>query len=491
MVLLVRIVLTLVFGVAGVSKLLDLSGSRQAMRGFGVPERFARLAGTLLPVAEIVIAVALLFAETAWAGALAALGLLMLFVLGIVVNLARGRTPDCHCFGQLHSAPIGRTTLLRNALLALLAAFVVVQGQQGAESGIVEWLAAPNAAATVGLVIAVIAVAVAAAEGWFLLNLLQQQGRLLVRLEALETLLGMEGQAPQSPAALPPGTPAPGFDLVDLEGARHTLESFTAHAAPVLLVFSDPGCGPCNALMPQMARWQRDYAEQFTVVIVSHGSVEANRRKSSEFGLTNVLLQHDHEVAEAYGCLVTPGAVLLYEGKIATPVALGSAEIESLVAEVTGSRNARRNGNHHPPQLLAKPLTIGDAAPVFSLPDLNGTLVHSADFLPGKETLLLFWNPDCGYCNRMLSDLKQWEAAAPGHAPRILIVSSGAAEANRKLELQSTVVLDRDFAVGHEYGVRGTPSALLIDADAKIASEVAVGAPAILALARRDPLSQS
>ena len=37
----------------------------------------------------------------------AALALLLAFVGGIVVNLARGTTPDCHCFGQLHSEPAG------------------------------------------------------------------------------------------------------------------------------------------------------------------------------------------------------------------------------------------------------------------------------------------------------------------------------------------------------------------------------------------------
>jgi hypothetical protein len=35
------------------------------------------------------------------------LALLVLFIVAIAVTLARGRKPDCHCFGQLHSKPIG------------------------------------------------------------------------------------------------------------------------------------------------------------------------------------------------------------------------------------------------------------------------------------------------------------------------------------------------------------------------------------------------
>src|SRR5215212_7932099 len=103
--LVARLVLAGVFVVAGVTKLLDREGSQQAMTGFGVPAALAAPFGLLLPLAELAVALALLPASTTWWGAIAALALLLLFVVGIGVNLARGRQPDCHCFGQLHSAP--------------------------------------------------------------------------------------------------------------------------------------------------------------------------------------------------------------------------------------------------------------------------------------------------------------------------------------------------------------------------------------------------
>jgi hypothetical protein len=49
--------------------------------------------------------------------------------------------------------------------------------------------------------------------------------------------------------------------------------------------------------------------------------------------------------------------------------------------------------------------------------------------------------------------------------------------------LRSTVVLDQNFSVGSAFGASGTPSGVLIDLKGKVASEVAVGAPAVLALA--------
>jgi uncharacterized membrane protein YphA (DoxX/SURF4 family) len=123
-----RLILAAVFSLAGAAKLADLAGSRAAVAGFGVPERLAGFAGTVLPLAELATAALLLPEATARAGAFAALGLLLAISLGVSASLSRGEAPDCHCFGQLHSEPAGPRTLARNFALALLAGFVVVAG---------------------------------------------------------------------------------------------------------------------------------------------------------------------------------------------------------------------------------------------------------------------------------------------------------------------------------------------------------------------------
>src|SRR5438132_6776174 len=116
--LLIRFLLCGVFLVAGISKLRDRPGSRQALLDFGVPKALAGIFAILLPLAEIVVALALLPAASAWTGAVGALVLLCLFLIAIGVALARGRRPDCHCFGQIHSKPIGPDLMARNAVLA-------------------------------------------------------------------------------------------------------------------------------------------------------------------------------------------------------------------------------------------------------------------------------------------------------------------------------------------------------------------------------------
>lgn len=67
----------MVFVVAGVSKLADREGSRQAVADFGVPAALAAPFALLLPLAELIVAAALVPAASAWWGAFGALALLL------------------------------------------------------------------------------------------------------------------------------------------------------------------------------------------------------------------------------------------------------------------------------------------------------------------------------------------------------------------------------------------------------------------------------
>src|SRR5437867_13356298 len=112
-----RFLLAAVFLVAAVGKLADRQGSRQAVADFGVHERLVTPVAAMLPLIEVMVAALLVFSATARAGAVGALALLVIFIAAITINLARGRKPDCHCFGQLHSAPVGTSTVVRHGFL--------------------------------------------------------------------------------------------------------------------------------------------------------------------------------------------------------------------------------------------------------------------------------------------------------------------------------------------------------------------------------------
>lgn len=510
--LLARLLLAVVFVIAGVAKLVDLKGSREAMRGFGLPVALANPAGVLLPLAELVVAIALIPLGSAWWGAVGALVLVLLFIAGIVYNLARGRTPDCHCFGQLYSKPIGWPTLVRNALLAAVAGFIIAFGWYNPGLSVIAWFGILTVAQRVEVIAGLVLLVLLIGAGWLLLEMLRQQGRLLLRIEALEERLAAGGNptppvaANQPQAGLPVGTQAPPFALSGLYGETITLDALRAADRPVVLFFSDPGCGPCTALMPEVGRWQRDYAGKLTLALISRGAPEANRAKTSEHGISGVLLQKDREVALAYQANGTPAAVLIgTNGTISSPLAMGADAIRSLVAQAVGLPALRNvpaivpangnnipvvaaptgNGNGNPVGTVVRPALpkVGDLAPGFSLPNLSGRTVNLSDFR-GNKVLVLFWNPGCGFCQRMLDDLKTWEVSPPKGAPRLLVISTGSVETNQALGLRAPVLLDENMSTGSKFGANGTPMAVLVDGQGKIASELAAGAPAVLSLAR-------
>src|SRR3954452_24279215 len=250
--LIARLVLGAVFALAGVAKLADLEGSRRAIIDFGVPSAIAALLGLVLPLAELTVAATLLPASTAWWGALGALALLSVFVVGIAINLARGRKPDCHCFGQLHSAPAGWKALARNGVLAAVAGFVLWEGYEGgAGPSALAWIGALSTAQLLGLLGGVLVLALLVGQWTFLAHLLRQNGRLLVRLEAVEETLAEGGSvlAPSEngtpvdqPEGLPVGSEAPDFRLSGLHGETLTLDALRSSGKPVMALFTDPGC---------------------------------------------------------------------------------------------------------------------------------------------------------------------------------------------------------------------------------------------------------
>src|SRR5215208_6585240 len=363
--LIARLVLGAVFTLAGVAKLSDLNGSRKAIIDFGVPPAIAAPLGLLLPLAELTVAATLLPASTAWWGALGALALLSVFVVGITYNLARGRKPECHCFGQLHSSPAGWKTLARNGVLAAVAGFVLWAGYKGgADPSAVAWVGALSTAQLLALLVGVLVLFLLAGQWWFLVHLLRQNGRLLVRLEAVEASLATSGSvAPfqngtavhQEAEGLPVGSEAPNFSLSGLYGETFTLEALRAPGKPVMMLFTDPGCGPCNAMLPEVGRWQEEYAQKLTLTLISRGEVEENKTKASEHGLRKVLLQKDWEVSESYEVTGTPSAVLISpEGKIASPVAGGAEGIRGLLSYAVGER-AQLPMQPHQPQNEGEP----------------------------------------------------------------------------------------------------------------------------------------
>jgi hypothetical protein len=318
--LVLRVALAAVLVTAAVGKLLDRSGSRQALRGFGVPPRVAAVGSELLPIVEFAIAVALVLRPSAQWGAVAAAVLLLTFVGGIVNVLAHGRRPACHCFGIFHSEPAGPRALVRNSALVALAALAAALGPGPSIS---TWVAQRRAAELVAIALGLF-VAV-------LVFLLLRSQRKNVRLAA--SLAEKEAALAAIPPGLPVGAFAPEFDLFDAgSGERITLGSLLARGKPVLLVFTGPLCTPSRELLPELARWQRSLADHLTLATVTHGDPEHHAYEVGVLGMHKVGIQCDFVTTRAYRVTGTPSAVLISpDGRIAAPVAQAGHAIEAVV----------------------------------------------------------------------------------------------------------------------------------------------------------------
>jgi len=126
-VVVLRIALAAVFGAAGWAKFADVSGTRQAARDFGVPAAAAPAVAFVVPLLELAVAVLLVLGPVV-VGAAGALILLGVFTVAVATSLARGRRPDCHCFGRLQSERVSSRTLVRNGILLVAAAVVLARG---------------------------------------------------------------------------------------------------------------------------------------------------------------------------------------------------------------------------------------------------------------------------------------------------------------------------------------------------------------------------
>ncbi|MFY9607514.1 MAG: MauE/DoxX family redox-associated membrane protein [Blastocatellia bacterium] len=497
--LIARLFLALVFGVAGFAKAADTSGSRRMLAQFGVPEKLAGPVGWSLPFIEILVALALLPLASAWWGAIAALSLLLAFAGGIGVNLTRGQTPDCNCFGQLHSKPVSWSVFARNLLLAGVAAVVVLQGKDAPGLSAFNWLVGLRAGEVFNLVLSLVAVGLLATGVVFLRRLLRQQATVLERIEATKRVIDEDYAEPapleREEAAppvegLPVGAPAPRFSLAAIGGEQMTLDDLLAHGNPVLLLFVSPSCFPCKTLLPFVRVWERDYDDHLTIALLSKGTLKENHERVAKYEARHLLLQNEYPVAEDYQAKWTPAAVLISrEGRIASHTTYGEEAILALVNHTvtTGAGlSASKGSNGSIPQVTvgSSLFKVGEPAPRFSLPDLEGRVINTEE-LASAETLLLFWDPGCPFCLAMSDELRRFEENPPKGSPRLAIIASGKADdvRTKTRNLKSLILFDSDFEIAPLFGSNSTPSGVLIDGEGRIASSLAKGERNVLALA--------
>jgi len=111
-------------------------------------------------------------------------------------------------------------------------------------------------------------------------------------------------------------------------------------------------------------------------------------------------------------------------------------------------------------------LEIGGSAPTFELSDLRGQTVSLAQF-KGKVVILDFWATWCGPCRMSMPVLEKLQKEYPNDLKLLAINLEEPLDLVRdfvaRQNINTTVLLDSEGAVGRIYGSESIPMQVLID----------------------------
>lgn len=127
-------------------------------------------------------------------------------------------------------------------------------------------------------------------------------------------------------------------------------------------------------------------------------------------------------------------------------------------------------------------LPIGAVFPDFELPDVRGRVVSFDDILgQGKAMLFFFVAPTCQPCGALIPEIEKWQVELSDKI-NFVFISRGTPDENiAKFPsgTEKTFLLQRDREFQEQIYAKWTPSALLVNADGRIASHIASGDSAI------------
>lgn len=141
-------------------------------------------------------------------------------------------------------------------------------------------------------------------SGFLLLGALRALALLRWKVEQLEAItpsrVGRSG--------LRPGRKAPQFTLTDTQGAEVGLQHYAGRK--LLMVFMQPGCGPCHAIVPELNRLH-DTGEVPVLVILNGDAATVRRWVEHHRPRFRVALQERFDLSRRYEVFATPFAFLI------------------------------------------------------------------------------------------------------------------------------------------------------------------------------------
>lgn len=440
-----QIILVSVFTISATSKLLSFSTFRKSIHDFFGRIRYGQSIAIVVILAELITAVAISFLQFNEAGLWIALILLVVFTALIILNLTRGRTLPCSCFGNTSSNPISWWDVGRNFVFALLAIYLLIA--DGKNNG---YSLKP---------ILILALVLLLTLVWF---------------SCVKLILWLKS-SPKSnqQAELNHSVGKKSFPNVMMhDGSILSIDNFLLKGKPVALFILDFQFTTCRRVFDNIVSHFNTLQEVFTVVLIGK-NVPTEIIELSRIQTFNVVSQVDYSVSDFFEITGVPSLITVNElGEVVSRLTGESALVAALSAQDLES-------------LLKSPKTLKDSyfkkinnseLADLVMQDQEGRLISFSE--PRENILLVFWSPYCSACGGLLTDISRFHSE--NNLFRIVLVTP---EAHKAIESFDSIVIDKNFAIGKKLNIAGTPSAIVsLPSTHKSETYLAVGKENILDL---------
>ena len=340
------LIVLLVLVLGGLAKLGKTKATISTIESFGFPHIIARTFAPVLPYIEIIIGASLLLPFISLIGAWASFVLLAIFAVIVSRVVVKGQQVACNCFGQSDATAVSWVTATRNIVLASLALVLAVNSTLFFENGMGSFWFSLLSELSWYQFGALLLLLILLLQGWLILNLLQQQGRIILRVDNLENQYSMitapvTGQDLYNHNMQEIGSAMPRIDAISVwDEISLDWDLISINKRSFLLIFVSPDCSPCHEVLSEVCKQMAPNH----ILVMSSGSPKLNQKKFSKFSRIDLVCQTGLEANNAYGVIGTPSAVHIANGRIASTIAIGRDAILELSAQIDQNKNEDYKG---------------------------------------------------------------------------------------------------------------------------------------------------
>ena len=122
-------------------------------------------------------------------------------------------------------------------------------------------------------------------------------------------------------------------------------------------------------------------------------------------------------------------------------------------------------------------LNVGDPAPAFAAPALDGQVRDFPAAFAGKPLVIRFWADWCRYCAGEMQGMQRVYERQHQHGLEIVAINAGQDRATveafvRKIGIGYPALIDENAEIARKYGVVGLPTSYFIDRQGVVRAKI-------------------